>query len=168
MWLYLLHTYSFFREKFIDYLIDFLVLIHALLPLFPAELLLFLFRQVPQTILIYDLISVLNHLQMLLLLDLVEFEIVAVPCDLLLVETQQVAQATLHQLAQILVAIVRHDLHRFVENELDLVFEFQEGVLILALLAGKLEGLIIAHQFFDSLLFCPREWKLFEMRRRGR
>jgi hypothetical protein len=82
---------------------------------------------------------------MLLLLDLVEFEIVAVPRDFLLVKTQQVAQATLHQLTQILGAIVRHDFHHFVEKELDLVFEFQEGVLILALLAGKLERLKIAH-----------------------
>lgn len=94
---------------------------------------------------------------MLLLLNLIVFKIVAVFCDLLLIEIQQVAQSTLHQLAEVGAAVILYQLHSFIEDELNLGFELQKRVLVLSLLTGHLKSLIVTHQFLYSLLFGPRE-----------
>jgi hypothetical protein len=74
----LLYSDCFLGEKFIYNLIYFLVLIHSLLPLLPAKFLFFLLREIPQLILINELVLILYQSQVLLLFNLIELKIVPI------------------------------------------------------------------------------------------
>jgi len=80
-----------------------------------------------------------------------------------LIKLQKVSKASLHQLAQILIAVAANDFHSLVQDEIQLGLKLQQGILISILWAGKFDLFIVTHQFFYTLLFSPWKRKLFQI-----